>query len=84
METVTAREAKNAFGNTLIRALQSPVQITRNGKPIAVLMSMDNYRQTEELKMAALKRMVDQADRELEAGDFIDGESFMQELRNEM
>jgi prevent-host-death family protein len=82
METVTAREAKNTFGNTLIRALQSPVQITRNGKPIAVLMSMDNYRQTEELKLAALKRMVDQADRELEAGDFTDGESFMQELRN--
>jgi prevent-host-death family protein len=81
METVTAREAKNTFGNTLIMALQSPVQITRNGKPIAVLMSMDNYRQTEELKLAALKRMVDQADRELEAGDFTDGESFMRELR---
>jgi hypothetical protein len=46
--------------------------------------SVDNYCQTEELKLAALKRMADQADRELEAGDFTDGESFMRKLRNEI
>jgi prevent-host-death family protein len=80
MQTVTAREAKNTFGDTLLRALRSPVQITRNGKPIAVLMSVENYRQTEELKMAALKHMVEQADREMEAGNFTDGELFMKEI----
>jgi prevent-host-death family protein len=80
METITAREAKNTFGDTIVKALRSPVQITRNGKPIVVMMSMENYHQAEQLKLAELRRMVEQADKELEAGDFLDGELFMKDL----
>jgi prevent-host-death family protein len=80
MEIITAREAKNTFGDTIVKALRSPVQITRTGKPIVVMMSMENYHQAEQLKLAELRRMTEQADRELEAGDFLDGELFMENL----
>jgi prevent-host-death family protein len=80
MEIITAREAKNTFGDTIVKALRSPVQITRNGKPIVVMMSMENYHQAEQLKLAELRRMVEQADRELETGDFLDGDLFMGNL----
>ena len=80
METVTARQAKNSFGDTLIKALQEPVEITKNGKPIAVLMSVENYRVTEELKLRALKQMVEQSDLELQSGDFADGAEFMRKM----
>jgi prevent-host-death family protein len=80
MDTVTAREAKNTFGDTLLKAVRSPVRITRNGKPIAVMLSVENYLHSEELKLAELRRMAERADKEMEAGDFTDGEMFMKEI----
>ncbi|MDR1978451.1 MAG: type II toxin-antitoxin system prevent-host-death family antitoxin [Synergistaceae bacterium] len=80
METLTAYEAENSFGDTLIKAQRSPVQITKSGKPVAVLVSIENYRMTEELKMQVLKERVLRAESDLQAGNFVDGEDFMQDL----
>ena len=80
METLTAHEARNSFGDALIKAQHSPVRITKNGKPIAVLVSMENYRVTEELKMQFLRDRVTGAEVEIANGGFIDGEPFMREL----
>jgi prevent-host-death family protein len=80
LETLTAYEAENSFGDTLIKAQRSPVQITKSGKPVAVLVSIENYRMTEELKMQVLKERVLRAESDLQAGNFVDGEDFMQDL----
>lgn len=52
MKTYTATEAKREFGEVLLHAQQAPVHVTRNGKPVAVLMSQSEY---EAMKRAALR-----------------------------
>ena len=80
METLTAKEARGCFGETLQKAQESPVQITRGGQPFAVLMSVEAYRMSEEMKLRELKRIIENGERELANGDFVDGKTFMQEL----
>ncbi|MDR1874734.1 MAG: type II toxin-antitoxin system prevent-host-death family antitoxin [Synergistaceae bacterium] len=80
METLTSYEARNTFGDTLIKAQRAPVQITKSGKPIAVIVSIENYRMMEALKMQMLKDRVTRAEADIESGNFVDGETFMQDL----
>lgn len=80
METITVGEAKNTLGEILQKVQHTPVQITKSGKPYAVLVSVESYRMSEELKMRALKARIARAEDEIEAGNFTDGEEFMREL----
>lgn len=80
MESITALEAKNTFGETLRKAQQAPLRITKSGKPVAVIMSIENYEMTEELKMCFLQNKIARAEKDLREGNFVDGETFMQEL----
>ncbi len=82
METLTAHEARVGFGDALQKAQHAPVQITKSGRPFAVLMSMEAYQITEEFKLRALKKMIADGEKEYANGDFTDGEVFMQELIN--
>ena len=43
MKTFTATEAKNRFGEVLDDAMVEPVVITKNGRDVAVLVSMAEY-----------------------------------------
>ena len=43
MQTYTATDAKREFGEVLIKSQHSPVSVTRNGKPIAVIVSNTEY-----------------------------------------
>jgi len=51
-ETVTAMEVRNRLGDLLSRAFYTGEQfiIERRGKPMAVIMGMDEYRRYLELK----------------------------------
>ena len=51
MEIFTANEAKNRFGEVLLKSQKAPVQVTRSGKPIAMIVSIEDYNATEELKL---------------------------------
>ena len=43
MREITAKEAKNRFGQLLRSALQGPVHITRNGTPVGVMLSVKQF-----------------------------------------
>ena len=45
-------DAKREFGEVLIKVQKSPVRVTRNGKPIAVVLSDSEY---QTLKIQALQ-----------------------------
>ncbi len=60
MQVTTAREAKNRFGQLLDRAQRRPVAITKNGRAVTVMLSVDQY---ERLRGAALARLADIMDR---------------------
>ncbi|RAW98275.1 MULTISPECIES: type II toxin-antitoxin system Phd/YefM family antitoxin [unclassified Photorhabdus] len=80
MYALSANEAKTHFGDMLLRAQRAPIQINKNGKPVAVVLSMDEYEDIEALKLQLLKYRAVQVKADIEAGNLVDGESFFDEL----
>ncbi|MDE2980513.1 MAG: type II toxin-antitoxin system Phd/YefM family antitoxin [Gemmatimonadota bacterium] len=74
MREVTAKEAKNRFGRLLESAQRAPVRVTRNGRPVGVMMSMQQF---ERLRGVAWERLADTMDtlgREASARGLTDSE----------
>ena len=82
MEALSANEAKTKFGDMLLKAQRAPVQINKNGKPVAVVISMDEYESIEALKLRLLQSRAIQAKADIEAGNTIDGEPFFDDLES--
>lgn len=61
MRRMSAKEAKNHFGELLLEAQKAPVTIEKNGKPVAVVYSMEGHAAAEEAKLDWLKRAVAEA-----------------------
>lgn len=80
MDTLSANEAKTQFGDMLLKAQRAPIQINRNGKPVAVVISMDEYESIEALKLKLLQARAAQAKADIEAGNTVDGDAFFGEL----
>ena len=54
MKEITAREAKNRFGQLLDAAQRSPVRVTRNGRAVTVMLSTQHY---DQLRGSAWERL---------------------------
>lgn len=80
MDALSANEAKTHFGDMLLKVQRAPVQINRNGKPVAVVMSAEDYQNIEAMKLQLLQARVAQAKADIAASDLIDGEAFFDEL----
>lgn len=81
METINATDAKNSFGEVLIKAQHSPIGINRNGKPIAVMLSAAEYERYQEdrLKVALQLGLDDVA-----SGRVMDGKDVIKRLRTKV
>ena len=75
METLTSNQAKTQFGDLLLKVQRGPVEISRNGKPVAVMISADDYSAMEPLKMELLRQSLKRGLADLEAGKIQDGDS---------
>ncbi len=84
MDEVTASQAKQAFGDLLMKSQQEPVQINKNGKPVAVLVSASRYsvleKMHEEYLMAEVQKGID----DIEAGRVVDAEELFEDLRKKI
>jgi len=80
MQALTANDAKTQFGDMLLKAQREPVQINKNGKPVAVVISMDEYQQMEEIKFTLLQERAARAKLDIENGNLVEGEQFMSDL----
>lgn len=80
MDTLTANEAKTQFGEMLLKAQRAPIQIQKNGKPVAVVVSMEEYEGMEALKLKLLQTRAAQARADIDTGNTLDGESFFESL----
>ncbi len=65
MDTYSATDAKREFGEMLIKSQRAPVGVTRNGKPIAVIVSDTDYRA---LKLQALRAALIEGEQSGDAG----------------
>ena len=74
MRTMSAKDAKNHFGELLLEAQKAPVTIEKNGKPVAVVLSFEEHEQIEQAKLERLQcddrrgRRRDRARRGVRAG----------------
>ena len=82
MDALSANEAKTHFGDMLLKAQRAPIQINRNGKPVAVVISAEEYESIEALKLQLLQSRAAQAKAEIAAGNLIAGEAFFSELES--
>lgn len=80
MDTLSANEAKAQFGDLLLKAQRAPVQITKNGRPVAVVLSFKEYESFEALKLQTLQARAAQAKIAIEAGNTADGDAFFDAL----
>ena len=61
MYSLSANEAKTQFGDMLLKAQREPVQISRNGKPVAVVISAEEYQAIEAMKQQFLQEKIARA-----------------------
>lgn len=80
MDVLSSNEAKTHFGGLLLKAQRAPIQINKNGKPVAVIISMDEYKNSEVLKLRVLQSRSTQARADIEAAKLVDGDAFFNEL----
>jgi prevent-host-death family protein len=80
LETLTAQEARVRFGDLLLKSQKGPVQITRSGKPVSVMISAEDYETIEEYKMRYLKEKMAQSKDDIDNNRIVDGASFFDDL----
>lgn len=83
MQTLTANEAKTQFGNLLLMVQREPVQINRNGKPVAVVISAQEYAEIDALKRQLLKAKLERAKQDIDHGRLTDGDDYFRQLMDE-
>ena len=81
MTAFSASDAKREFGNVLLKAQKEPVKISKNGKPVAVVVSATEYELLEAYREEYLKSEIDAGIADLEAGRVADGVEVLKRLR---
>ena len=72
-KAIPAAEAKTHFGALLEKVQREPLTISKKGRPVAVLMSMDEFETHQRLKLEQLRREVQAGLAELKAGKVVSG-----------
>ena len=80
METINTLDARSSFNDTIRKAQRALVRITKRGKAVAVVMSIEDYKATEELKMRLLEEAIAEAKEDLANGHVLDADKVFDEL----
>ena len=80
MEVFTANEAKNRFGEVLLKSQKAPVQVTRSGRPVAMIMSIEEYDAVEAFKLQYVKEHIQASLDDIQNGNIEDGAAFFKDL----
>jgi len=74
MDTVPATDAKTNFGALLDKAQQEPVTISRNGRPVAVVMSQTAFEEQQRAKLELLRREIEKGMASYRRGKMVSAE----------
>ncbi len=80
MQSIAAKEAKIHFGELMDTVQREPVSIKKYGRPVAVMMSAEEYKQ---FKLERLRVRLSIGEVQLDRGNSIDGRTFFRELQQE-
>jgi prevent-host-death family protein len=81
MKTYTATEAKNKFGQLLDDAQRGPVRIEKHGRGSSYVVSEADYEIVQAQKERALRDMLAESQRDIDAGRTIPMEQVHAEVR---
>ena len=81
---IPAAEAKTNFGALLEKVQREPLAISKKGRPVAVLMSMEEFEAHQRLKLQQLRREVQAGLAELEAGKVVSGAEAFEAMDQEL
>lgn len=84
METLAASDAKREFGEVLLKVQKEPVGISRNGKAVAVVLSMADYEDLQVFKEAWLQAEVQKGVDSRNAGRVVDGPQALRRLKEQV
>jgi prevent-host-death family protein len=84
MKTYTATEAKNKFGQLLDDAQRGPVRIEKHGRSSSYIISEADYEIVQAQKERALKDILDESQRDIDAGRTIPAEIVHEEIRQKL
>ena len=74
MREMAAREAKNLFGQLLDAAQRAPVRVTKKGRAVGVMMSMEQYARLRGAAWDALNETMDRMAKRATARGLTDAE----------
>lgn len=84
MKTYTATEAKNKFGQLLDDAQRGPVRIEKHGRGSSYVVSEADYEIIQAQKERALRDMLAESQRDIDAGRTIPAEIVHEEIRQKL
>lgn len=56
MKSIAARDAKNSFGQLIDLALQAPVAVEKHGRPVVVVLSIEEFERMQSQIGSARRR----------------------------
>ena len=65
MNTITSTQAKQEFGRLVMQSQVKPISVTKNGKPVAVILSEDQY---QAMKLQNLRAALIEGEQSGDAG----------------
>ena len=81
---IPAAEAKTNFGALLEKVQREPLMISKKGRPVAVLMSMDEFAAHQRIKLEQLRREVQAGLADLEDGKVVSGAEVFEAMDREL
>lgn len=79
-KVLTALDVKNRFGEAVLSVQSSPVTVTKNGKPVLVMISMQEYEQMEAFKKKYVDEQIALGLKDIKEGRIIDAKTFFDDL----
>lgn len=83
MTVASMREVKSQFGAFLKASAKTPVVVTRSGKPVAVIVGIEDEDEIERLLMACsprLQAILETSRKQIREGDALSHEEFWAEV----
>ena len=80
MKTMPSTEAKTHFGALLDAAQRGPITIEKKGRPVAVIMSENEYENYQALKIEALQRDLTAGIRQADRGELLNSDEAFEGL----